>query len=60
MNRSRGGTSQDQAAKTIIAFADHLADEIHPCMAAIMLGFNPGYGWHLLAKVRKQLGWQAV
>lgn len=40
-------------------FADLLADEVHPVEAARQMGLNPNYGWGLLAKLRKRLGWQA-
>jgi hypothetical protein len=43
----------------LLAFADLLADEVHPEDAAVRLGHTRPYGRVLLQKLRERLGWQA-
>lgn len=40
-------------------FAELLAKGVDPDHAAVRMGYKPKYGYQLLTKIRRRLGWQA-
>lgn len=53
------GRDSQRESRTLLIFADHLADGLSPTDAALRMGHRPSAGPIMLQKIRVRLGQQA-